>query len=301
LVNNFTLRLIPTAIIVQPAVVTGVASGGSFTVDITGSAADLFGWQFQLNYNKTLLSTSLPGITFGSFWQKAFNTNQGFVVRQVNQTGGYVIVAFTLLSGATAFNGNATLASIAFNVNSNGVTALRLSNSFLPNSTARLMPFAQGNGVFCNISCLSHDVAITSLVSQPSSVNIGGNVTISASVTNRGLNPENVTINVLVGTSTIGQREFFLYPGDNATVTLQWDTRGLAGGDYSIMVQATILGNTDGNTTNNSLSGSVTLNQPGGSSSLLPYLIAAAAAAAVIAITFLVLRRRRVPHPTPAM
>ena len=104
-----------------------------------------------------------------------------------------------------------------------------------------------------------------------------------------------------VGTSTIGQREFFLYPGDNATVTLQWDTRGLAGGDYSIMVQATILGNTDGNTTNNSLSGSVTLNQPGGSSSLLPYLIAAAAAAAVIAITFLVLRRRRVPHPTPAM
>ncbi len=301
LVNNFTLRLIPTAITVQPAVVTGVASGGSFTVDITGSAADLFGWQFQLNYNKTLLSTSLPGITFGSFWQKALNTNQGFVVRQVNQTGGYVIVAFTLLSGATSFNGNATLASIVFNVKSSGVTTLRLSKSFLPNSTARLMPFAQGNGVFCNISCLSHDVAITSLVSQPSGVNIGGNVTISASVINRGLNPENVTVNVLVGTSTIGQREFFLYPGDNATVTLQWDTRGLAAGYYSIMVQATIVGNTDGNTTNNSLSGSVTLNQPGGSSSLLPYLIAAAAAAAVIAITFLVLRRRRVPHPTPAM
>ncbi len=301
LVNNFTLRLIPTAIIVQPAVVTGVASGGSFTVDITGSAADLFGWQFQLNYNKTLLSTSLPGITLGSFWQKALNTNQGFVVRQVNQTGGYVIVAFTLLSGATTFNGNATLASIVFNVKSSGVTALRLSKSFLPNSTARLMPFAQGNGVFCNISCLSHDVAITSLVSQPSSVNIGGNVTISASVTNRGLNPENVTINVLVGTSTIGQREFFLYPGDNATVTLQWDTRGLAGGDYSIMVQATILGNTDGNTSNNSLSGSVTLNQPGGSGSspLFTYIAIAAVAVAGVSAAFLVLRRRKRLPPGP--
>ncbi len=299
--NNVTITLVPTTMKVHPAEVTGVASGGSFTVDITGSAANLFGWQFQLNYNKTLLSTSLQGISLGSFWQNALTTNQGFLVRQVNQTGGYVIVAFTLLSGATASKGNTTLVSITFNVNSNGVTALRLSNTFVRNSTDLSFPFTQGNSVFCNISCLSHDVAITSLISQPSRVNIGGNVTISATVTNIGLNPENVTVNVLVGTSTIGQKQVFLYPGDTATLTFQWDTRGQSSGPYSIVAQATIAGNTDGNPANNSSSGSVTLNQPGGASSLLPYLIAAAAAAAVIATTFLVLRRRRVRPPTPAM
>ncbi len=300
--NNVTITLVPTTMKVLPLEVTGVASGGSFTVNITGSAADLFGWQFQLNYNKTLLSTSLPGISLGSFWQNALTANQGFVVRQVNQTGGYVIVAFTLLSGATASNGNTTLVSMTFNVNSNGVTALRLSNSFLLNSTGRAILFTQGNGVFCNISCVAHDVAITSVSSQPTSVNIGDSVSVTVAVTNRGLNPENVTINLLVGTSTIGQKQVFLYPGDTATVNFQWDTGGQSSGPYSIVAQATTAGSTDGNPADNSLSGSVTLNPPGGpgSNSLFTYIIVAAVSVAAVSTAFLLLRRRKRLPPGPA-
>ena len=158
--------------------------------------------------------------------------------------------------------------------------------------------FEQSNGVFCNnTSCPEHYVAISKLATSVTSTGPGTPVTVSAAVTNRGLNPENVTVAVQAGTSTIGSKQIILNPGNSTVLTVQWNTTGFPAGPYTIKATITVNGATNQNP-NDSASQTVTLNaeSPG---IPITYIIAAVAAVALAAVlaTILIMRRRRAMSP----
>jgi hypothetical protein len=300
--ENVNVTLLPTVLQVRPSPIISNGATGPITVSVTASAAQLFSWQFQLNYNPKILSASRSDVSFGSFWKAALSSGKAFTVLQVNQTGGYVSVATTLLDNATTlpFTGNATLASINFTVLALGVSSLQLSYSLFEDPNGHTMPFIQKAGVFCNGSCLDHDVAITSVTVKPSDATVGDTITIIAIVANVGLNPENVTVNILVGSNSIYQRQVSLDPGATANITTTWNTKTAAANTYTIKAVATIIGNQDLNPADDTMSGNVVLKSASLTSGLsLPLILytAGGLAAAAAVTAFLLLRRRRLSAP----
>ena len=307
IINNATIMIIPVTMSVQPPRV--ISPGNTFTVNIKTTAADLLSWQFQLNYNQTFLQAGLTSVTYGSYWAQAASQNQAILIRQVNQTRGTILVGGTLFSGYPLFNGTGILASVTFTAYGTGVTTLALSHVIMIEGVYQLqrgqlvevavpLHFEQSNGVFCNnTSCPEHYVAISKLATSVTSTGPGTPVTVSAAVTNRGLNPENVTVAVQAGTSTIGSKQIILNPGNSTVLTVQWNTTGFPAGPYTIKATITVNGATNQNP-NDSASQTVTLNaeSPG---IPITYIIAAVAAVALAAVlaTILIMRRRRAMSP----
>jgi len=302
IINNVTILIVPTTMSVQPTAVTGVSKGNTFSVNINTSAANLFSWQFHLDYNNTILSASVSSVAFGPYWLAQSAQQKAFLFRQINQTGGHIVMAVSLLDKTVAFTGNGTLATITFTVNADGITQLGLSNNYLINAVGlgQSLSFSQKNGVFCNMSCLTHDVALTKIRVSAAAVNVGSPVTVNATISNIGLNLENITVTYQAGGVTFGYRHVLLAPGNSTTITAVWDTANLAPKDYTITVQASINGNTDGNAANNTASQTLALNSPSlGDSTLLIAIIAIIAAVAV-AVSILLIRRRSAAPVTAA-
>jgi hypothetical protein len=300
--HSATLTLIPGTIRVQPALVTGVNTGATFTVKVAASAAGLYGWQFTLNYDPSILSTTPRSLTLGSFWQSAFRTNQGTAIVHLNQTAGTLLVVFTLIGeNIPTFSGNDTLVSVLFTANSNGLSSLNLSDVIFIDAHARGIPISlQRDGTFDNR--IVHDVAITSVVALPATVKLGDTVTITVGVKNKGLDPETVTVSLSAGGASIGQQQVSLNPGDSTTLTFHWNTTGITPGTVTIKAMAAI--STGGNTSDNTLSTTVTVNAPPvvQPTSSVPYVlyggVGAAVAAILAVVTLLFLRRRRTSAAT---
>src|SRR2546425_3195736 len=301
--HKVTLTFIPATIRVQPALVKGVNKGATFTISIAASAAGLFGWQFTLHCDPTILATTFRGVSFGSFWQAALNSQQGVPIIHVNQAAGTVIVAFSLEAQGNvipSFTGNGTLASILFTVNSNGLSSLPLSDViFVDTHGGTISVSQQKDGTFDNR--IVHDVAITSVVATPTTVNAGDSVTITVRVKDKGLDPESITLSLSAGGASIGQQPVSLNAGDNTTLTFHWNTAGTTPGTVTITAEATI-STGDGNPSDNSLSTTVTVNpQPVTGTSSLPIVLyggAGAAVAILAVVALLVLRRRRATAST---
>ena len=299
IINNVTILLVPTTLTVQPGVVKGVATGNTFTISVDTSAANLFGWQFQLSYNKTLLSASTSSVSFGSFWTAAASTQQAFLIKRVNQTSGTILMAVTLFAGAKTFTGNGTLATITFTVKTVGITALGLSSDFLINGVGlgQTLDFSPKNGLFCNSTCLDHDVAVEKFTITPSTATIGANVTFDATVSNIGLNTETVqlTYSLVTGGGTpLTARTFSLAPGNTTDITYTYSTSNSIPGASTITVHVAILGSSDLNPGNNDLSTQVTLSTGAPPTSIpYAYIIAAVVGVAIAAVAIIMLLRRR--------
>jgi hypothetical protein len=214
------------------------------------------------------------------------------------------LVAFTLFSGEIPFTGNGTLATIRLTVIANGVTCLCLSppgiNDILVNSLGTGIAFTQKSGVFCNTSCLDHDIAVSKVAFSSTNIKVGSPVTISVNVANIGLNRENVTVTFKAGTINIGLRQILLDPGNKTIVKIQWNTTSIAVGTYTITVQATIVGASDANPANNVASGTLSITEPAPALPIVYIIGGVAAAAAALAATALLLRRRKRLVPPPA-
>src|SRR5207247_4221313 len=184
----------------------------------------LLSWQFQLNYTQTFLQEGLSSVTYGSYWGEAASQYRAILISQVKQTRGTILVGGTLFSGYPLFNGTGILASVAFTVYGRGVTTLALSHVIMIEGVYQLqrgqlvevavpLHFEQSNGVFCtNTSCPEHYVAISKLTTSVTSTGPGAPVTVSAAVTNTGLNPENVPVAVQARTSTIASTPIIINP-----------------------------------------------------------------------------------------
>jgi uncharacterized protein YfaS (alpha-2-macroglobulin family) len=181
------------------------------------------------------------------------------------------------------------------------LSSLNLSDViFIDIHTKAILVLQQRDGTFDNR--IVHDVAITSVVALPATVKLGDTVTITVGVKNKGLDPETVTVSLSAGGASIGQQQVSLNPGDSTTLTFHWNTTGITPGTVTIKAMAAI--STGGNTSDNTLSTTVTVNgqpvvQP---TSSVPYVlyggVGAAVAAILAVVTLLVLRRRRISAAT---
>lgn len=96
--------------------------GPRVTVDIkVENVVDLFGYNFFLNYSKTVLTAT--GITLGSF----FPSNAWIVRNVIDDTAGYVWYSVLMPQGSTSgMSGSGTLATVYFAVDSLGESTLDL-------------------------------------------------------------------------------------------------------------------------------------------------------------------------------
>ncbi len=111
---------------------TNISLGKSFavTVDVTGSA-DLYAYQFDLDYNPAILSLST--ISEGSFLSSAGATF--FIPGSIDNTIGLAAAtADSLLTAIVGAAGSGTLVTFDFTAIGTGSSALSLSNAVLLDS-----------------------------------------------------------------------------------------------------------------------------------------------------------------------
>ena len=148
-------------------------------------------------------------------------------------------------------------------------------------------------------SAIIHDIALTEITLNPTTAEIGENVTITVIVENQGTETETFNVKVYYDATEIGTQEVTdLGPDVQKTLTFMWDTTGLDAGDYTIEAEAPpVLGETD--TDDNVLADvTVTVNdEPAPTSDILLYVAVGGGATIIVAAVAFYFLRVRKPKP----
>ena len=145
----FSSDAVATKVYVNPslAVVSAVGESLCLNVSITG-VTDLYGWQFTLYYNNTLLNCT--EVSEGSFLR---SNDETFMVAHIennhNSTHGQLQAYCFLLTGpgGTGVNGTGLLAALNFTAKvEGGPYVLNLCNTILSNSNGEPIPHQTVDG-----------------------------------------------------------------------------------------------------------------------------------------------------------
>jgi len=118
--------------------------GQKFTVKINiSNAVDLYGWEFKLGWNATILNATDVGE--GSFLKSGGDT---FFAPTTNNTAGYILVDCTLLGNIPGVNGNGTLATVEFRIETGGACDLDLYDTILVDSQEQAIQHTAIDGYF---------------------------------------------------------------------------------------------------------------------------------------------------------
>lgn len=128
---------------IDPAITTLGVAGGNFNVSVrVENVTDLYGFQFKLAYNRTVVNAT--GISIGPFltsdgWNQIFTS-----VLVINNTAGMVVVATSRTGISTGVSGNGVLAIVTFTIAPQRSSVLDLMEVKLGDSRAQ--PLGDGNG-----------------------------------------------------------------------------------------------------------------------------------------------------------
>jgi len=172
-----------TRVNVVPSTDVAVA-GQLFTTNITVSnVTDLYLWAFSVSWNAATLD--LIDVTEGEFLQSGGSTT-GVLVKEINQTGGYMKEATcSLLGSVPGVNGNGTLATITFEATAVGSSPLDIYFCDLLDSHGESIPFNTTNSF---VEVIAPDVSLSS-VSLPypdQSLYVNTTVSVNATIQNTG-------------------------------------------------------------------------------------------------------------------
>jgi len=223
---------------VYPSTVTASA-GQNFSIDIRiANVFDLYGWEFRLGWNSTLLDA--VNVTEGTFLKQGGNT---FFANKTNNTEGYVLVDCTLLGAVPGVSGSGTLATVEFHAEVPGQSVLDLYNTILINPLEQPIPHTANDG---NVTTgPSHDVAVISIAS-PTTVLLGQAIHINVTVQNQGGYAESFNVTVYYNSTVIEKQSVSLDIGASTNLTFTWNTTGINKGDYTISAEASVVpGETD--------------------------------------------------------
>jgi hypothetical protein len=247
----------PATLSVSPSTVTAsISQNFGINVNIS-SVVDLYGWEFKLSWNTTLLD--LVSFVEGSFLKAGGDT---FFYQRVNVTTGYIVIGCTLLGLIPGVSGSGTLAKITFYVKNVGECSLDLYDVKLINSFEQTIPnqALDGYGYFTP----PHDIAITNVSALPLIVLPGNIVSINVTVQNTGGFNEAFNITTYANTHIIGVKPVSLNKGLSTNVPFTWDTTGFGKGDYTILSSASIVaGEVDTADNNKTADNIVTILYPG--------------------------------------
>lgn len=139
----FTSRSSSTVLSVDPQTVQG-AAGMDFTINVSiSNVTDLYGWEFRLNWNPSLLDviSVTEGPTLSSRGSTVFSP-------KVNSTDGHLTADCTLLGDIPGFSGQGTLMTVEFYVKENGTCDLNLYDTQLLNSKEQQIALTVRDGRF---------------------------------------------------------------------------------------------------------------------------------------------------------
>lgn len=300
---NFSLASPGITISVNPTV-SGKAPNESFSINVTvADVPKLVSWQLNLTFNPDVLQA--VSVVEGPFLKSAYRTYWYFDPSQhINNVTGWVFAAANLRSyDFGRGNGTGVLATVNFKVKAEGQSPLQFNldqawGTMLGNwdddaGISVWYTFDAVDGTFQYPILLVHDVAVTNVVPSPSSVAVGGTVSINVTVSNMGNASESFDVTLSHGSSVIGtQAVTNLLPGASKVLTFSWDTKDVAVGDYTLTATAsTISGETK---TSDNVYSNVSVKVTQASTLPLELILAAAGGAIVVvgAGTFLYMRRR---------
>jgi len=311
-----------TQLLVDPPEVSGVMPPNEFliTMNVT-EAPETFSWEISLSWDPELLN--LTYIKEGDFlhrwvwdefeeaWVPKYSTS--FLYPPLNETNlnGKTIVSCSLkgaLPTSEWASGNGWLCSLGFKVKAQSSCILDLFDTRLWDHMSEGYPaytyYPSIDGFFYNVDI--HDIAVTNIVLSATQANAGDNVAMNVTVRNKGIFDEtfNCSLYADLDTSVVAdeinigmQTGITIGKGASTTVPFTWDTKGVAGGNYTISAKA--IAAVDDNPDDNLFTGG-TVKIEGTSTttdilSYLPYIAAAVAAAVVVvavAVYFMKFRKK---------
>lgn len=232
--------------IIDPSLVLGK----NFTIEVNIlNATDLYGCKLKLGYDTALLDG--VALSEGDFLKNSGSTDFS---SNINETGGVVWINVTLVGPVAGAVGNGTVAEITFMVMAIGESMLRLYDTELADSEGTLIVHAAVNGFFSNKPRI-HDVSITKVetivttiteaenVTLPvakrvSQVYSGDHVNVTVTVKNNGTLPETFNVTAYYENTTIGSKNgTVLSEGASTILTFEWNTEGVAVGEYTIWAE----------------------------------------------------------------
>lgn len=249
LIFPLTTKGAATTLYVDP-VTSKVLVDTTFAINISiANITDLYGWEFKLYYNNTMLNGT--GIIEGPFLSTGGSTyfdildfNDAY-----NATYGRVWVTGALLGNVSGVNGSGVLASIVLKCKEFGNSVLHLVDTTLgdPEGVAIIHTAVGGT-----VETWPRNIAIKGVTPSTFEAYEGQVISIAVAVKNEGNYTETFNVTAyyddeVIETRTVGD----LAPWAETTVTLSWDTIGLApDSNYTIKAEASVVpGET--NTTDN--------------------------------------------------
>jgi hypothetical protein len=125
------------SLLVDPTQLTAF-KGDSFTVNIdVQSVTDLYGWEFQLYWNNTVLNCTNAVIQTPTEWQNNSQNYGSGLEENYNATTALYWVGQSATSPASSFNGSMTIATLTFQALQPGTSSLTLADTVLGDSTAQ--------------------------------------------------------------------------------------------------------------------------------------------------------------------
>jgi hypothetical protein len=173
------------SVLVDPSQIT-VFEGENLTanVDVTG-VTDLYGWEFQLYWNSTVLNCTNAAVVTPPVWQGYQQDYGPGLQPNYNSTCGMFSEAEAAEYPAPPFNGSTTVATLTFQALQPGTTSLTLADALLGDSTAQPISCTVSSGsvtvyMYATLSISVSGAGTTSPAPGNYSYSYGTNVTVTA-------------------------------------------------------------------------------------------------------------------------
>lgn len=232
-----------------------------FRMNITvANVQNLWGYQFILNYNTSILSALNAG-AYPPFKNAA-------VPPEINDASGYVALQYYTYGGdPTGFStvDPAQIAWIDFVADNYGKSVLHLhgpyDGSLLSDVYGQPILHEDVNGSFTNLV----DIAVTHITLSRTTANKGELVNINVTMANEGETTATFSVTVHYDTTAIQTKTVTdLENGTSTTLQFTWDTTYMMPNTYTIKAEAEILQGESDTADNVFVDGSVTIVRPPG-------------------------------------
>jgi len=207
--------------------------GQPFDIDVTvSSAMDLYGWEYKLGWNATLLDAIK--VLEGPFLKGAGRPT--YFTYNLNSAEGWMTVDCTLLGEIPGVGGGGVLSIVTFYAKNAGECPLDLFNISLIDSNDQTIPSQDADGYWR--STPPHDIAVIGLDVSPTTVVPGAIVDIDVILQNQGSYPEVFNVTAYANSTFIGIQEVYLNMTSSTMVQFTWSTTGFGKGEYSVNASA---------------------------------------------------------------
>ena len=254
----YTAKAATTTLYIDP-VTSKVLLDKAFTINISvANVTGLYGWEFKLYYNNTMLNGT--GIIEGPFLRTGGSTffNVSGFNDAYNATHGRVWATGVLLGNVSALNGSGVLASVTFTCKEFGGSVLQLVDTTLGDPEGNAIVHTAFDGF---VETWPRNIAIKSVKPSTSEAYEGQVISIAVTVKNEGNYTETFNVTAFyddnaVETGTVRD----LAPWNETTITLNWDTIGVApDSNHTVRAEATVLHGETNTTDNAFIDGTVTV------------------------------------------